>query len=183
MLRAAGEQGYADTTVGDVVARAAVSRSTFYAQFTDKQACFIAAFQFGIEHMLERMQSASVAGAVDAWRELARSDVVTYLDALTEEPAFALSLHVEVLAAGPAALERRAEMLGRFALRTAQLHELARQQEPSLPELPPEVFALYTGGFDELIRDTLRTQPPAALPALAKPVLTATYALFTGGRS
>jgi AcrR family transcriptional regulator len=179
MLQSVGDRGYATTTVGDVVAIAAVSRTTFYEQFIDKEACFLAAFNFGVEHMLSRMGEAwerHDAGA--GWRARLRSDLTAYLDALASEPAFAISLHVEVLAAGPAALEQRAQMLGLFATRTARLNELARTEEPDLPELPPEVFALHTGGLDELIRDRLRTQPPDTLPALAEPVLTATFSLF-----
>jgi AcrR family transcriptional regulator len=179
MLQSVGDRGYAATTVGDVVAIAAVSRSTFYEQFVDKEACFLAAFNFGIEHMLGRMEAAwEQHGAGVGWRARARSDLVSYLEALADKPAFAISLHVEVLAAGPAALEQRAHMLGLFAVRTARLNEIARSEEPELPELPPEVFALHTGGLDELIRDRLRTQPPDALPALAEPVLTATFSLF-----
>ena len=83
-----------------------------------------------------------------------------------------------MLAAGPAALEHRAQMLGLLASRIANFNELARSSDPELPPLPPAVFALYTGGLDELIRDRLRTASPEALRELVEPVLDATYALF-----
>jgi AcrR family transcriptional regulator len=178
------EKGYAPATVADIVDRASVSRTTFYEQFPDKEACFLAAFDFGVEYVLGRMLEAWEQHGADEqdWREHVRSDLSTYLRELASEPAFARALHVESLAAGPAALERRSQMFALFARRTQRVHELARAAEPSLPELPPEAFALHTGGIDELIRECLRTRDAASLPELAEPAVVATLALF-GDRS
>ena len=88
-----------------------------------------------------------------------RSDLTTYLDVLADEPALATTLHVEVLAAGPAALEHRAELLGVLASRIANLGDLAHRDDGAVRELPPAVFALFTGGLDELIRDRLGPDP------------------------
>jgi AcrR family transcriptional regulator len=172
------ELGYPATTVADIVARAAVSRSTFYAQFSDKEACFIAAYDFAMQHALARMTANAQAQAVQSWRERVRNDLTTYLDVLADEPALAITLHVEVLAAGPAALEHRAELLGVLASRIANLGDIAHQHDSAVRDLPPAVFALFTGGLDELIRDRLRTGSSQALHDLAEPVLEATYAMF-----
>jgi AcrR family transcriptional regulator len=177
------EKGYSATTVADIVDRASVSRSTFYDQFPDKEACFLAAFNFGVEDVLGHMRQAWEAlAAQDDWRAHVRSDLTTYLDVLAGEPAFAWSLHVEVLAAGPTALERRAQIFGIFTERTRRIHELAREQDASLPVLPGAVFELHTGGMDELIRECLRSRGASALPGLAEPAVAATLALF-GERS
>jgi AcrR family transcriptional regulator len=177
------EKGYAPTTVADIVDRASVSRTTFYEQFPDKEACFLAAFDFGVEYVLGRMLEAwEQHGAEDHdWREHVRSDLTTYLRELASEPAFARALHVESLAAGPAALERRAQMFALFARRSQRLQELARAAEPSLPELPSEAFALHTGGVDELIREWLRTRDAESLTELTEPAYAATLALFGAG--
>ncbi len=177
-LHCVAELGYPATTVADIVGRAAVSRSTFYAQFADKEACFIAAYDFAMQHALARMSAVAQAQAAQSWRERVRNDLTTYLDVLADEPALATTLHVEVLAAGPAALEHRAELLGVLATRIANLGELAHQRDSAVRQLPPAVFALFTGGLDELIRDRLRTGSSAALHDLAEPVLEATYAIF-----
>jgi AcrR family transcriptional regulator len=179
MLQCVAELGYATTTVADVVAHAAVSRSTFYAQFADKEACFIAAYDYAMAHALARMDATTAAATTpQSWRERVRNDLTTYLDVLADEPALATSLHVEVLAAGPTALEHRAELLGVLASRIANLGELAHRDDRAVRELPPAVFALFTGGLDELIRDRLRTGSSTALHDLAEPVLEATYAMF-----
>src|SRR6202042_2380927 len=97
---------------------------------------------------------------------------------LEHEPALAVTLHVEVLAAGAAALEHRAELLSVLASPIVNLNALGRHEDGALRELPPAVFALYTGGLDELIRDRLRTASTGGLHDLAEPVLEATYAMF-----
>lgn len=178
MLHCVDELGYAASTVADVVARAAVSRSTFYAQFADKEACFLAAYDFAMKHALARMDATTETAPRQTWRERVRSDLTTYLDVLADEPALATTLHVEVLAAGPAALEHRAELLGVLASRIANLGDLAQRDDTAVRPLPPAVFALFTGGLDELIRDRLRTGSSAALRELAEPLLEATYAMF-----
>jgi len=173
------EKGYGATTLGDVVERASVSRSTFYEQFPDKEACFLETFSFGVGFLLAQMQSALEAlGDQRDWKAELRSDLTIYLNVLAGEPAFASALIVEVLAAGPNALERRAEALALFTERLRRVHELARSQDPSLPELPPEVFVLQTGGLDELVRDHLRTHDAKTLPDLAEPVIAATLAML-----
>jgi AcrR family transcriptional regulator len=172
-------RGYASTTVADIVDRASVSRSTFYEQFPDKEACFIAAFDYGAEFMLGQMQQAWEAlDAKDDWRARVRSDLTTYLDVLGREPAFARALHVEVLAAGPVALARRAEILGVFSDRTRRLHDQARERDPSLPELPRVAFELHSGGVDELIRARLVRGELGELADLAAPLVRATLLLF-----
>jgi AcrR family transcriptional regulator len=173
------EKGYGPATLADIVDRANVSRTTFYANFPDKESCFLAAFSFGVEFALGRMRVAWEAVEPDPdWRARVRSDLTAYLDVLVKEPAFAWALHVEALAAGPAVLDRRAEMMALFTERTRRNHELARSQDPSLPALRPEVFAIHSGGLDELIRDRLRTAGTTALPELAEPVIAATLQLF-----
>ncbi|HTW11541.1 MAG TPA: TetR/AcrR family transcriptional regulator [Solirubrobacteraceae bacterium] len=177
MLHCVAENGYAPTTVADVVARAAVSRSTFYGQFADKEACFVASYEFAMEHVLETLEAGERATG-SGWRTQVRAALSAYLDALAREPAVAVTLHVEVLAAGPEALEHRARMLGLLATQIATLNAAARREQPELPEIPPAAFALYTGGLDELIRDRLRVGTPDGLRELVAPVLDATYALF-----
>src|SRR5438067_613553 len=80
------ERGYAAATVADIVDRASVSRSTFYEQFPDKEACFIAAFDYGVEFVLGRMQQAWEALKTPDWRDHVRSDLETYIGVLAREP-------------------------------------------------------------------------------------------------
>lgn len=178
MVQVIAEKGYAATTVADIVDCAQVSRRTFYEQFADKESCFLAAYDAGVEYVLGQIRSATDRGGEVGWRELLRSDMKTYLQTLAEEPAFAAALHVEAMHAGPAALARRAEIFAVFTERTRRVYELAREEDPSRPELPLEVFRIHTGGVDELIRDFLRERPPEQLPELAEPLTRATLAML-----
>ncbi|MEW6473773.1 MAG: TetR/AcrR family transcriptional regulator [Actinomycetota bacterium] len=180
MAAVVAEKGYAATTVADVVERAGVSRRTFYEQFADKEACFLAAYEAALAVVLERIRGAveTGAGAAAGWRDRARAGVEAFLALLASEPAFARALQVEILTAGPAALARRTSMLVMFSGVWRNVHERARSEEPSLPPLPDEVFMVLTAGFEELIRDCILTRGPAALPELADPVLRTVFAVF-----
>lgn len=179
MLRAVNDRGYQATTVADVVRRAAVSRSTFYARFADKEDCFIAAYRYARDLTLEVLaDSDGMRPQAAGWRSRVRVYITEYMDVLAAEPALPVTLHVQVLAAGPNALEHRAQMLGLLAARIAELDASARREQPELPEVPAAAFALYAGGIDELIRDRLRTGAAEGLRELVAPVLDATYSLF-----
>ena len=42
------------------------------------------------------------------------------------------------------------------------------------------MFPVLTAGFEELVRDCIRTEGPAALPRLAEPILRTVFAVFAG---
>lgn len=108
MAEAMREQGYVDTTVADVIARAGVSRESFYRLFISKADCFAAAFDAAAEILLHRISAAPALaeGSADPLDRVERA-VAAYLDTLAEEPAWARLFIVEVHAAGPEALARR----------------------------------------------------------------------------
>lgn len=178
MASTVAEKGYAATTVADVVERAGVSRRTFYEQFEDKEACFLAAYDTGLAVVFERIRGAAEGQPDAGWRDRARSGVEAFLALLASEPAFAQALQVEILTAGPAALDRRSTMLATFSGVWRTVHERARAEEAALPPLPDEVFPILTAGLEELIRDCLRTRGPDALPELAGPILRTVFAVF-----
>lgn len=173
--------GFAATTVADIVARAGVSRRTFYEQFPDKETCFIAAYDVGVELVLGRLRDAIAADPEADWSARAGASISTFMNVLADEPAFAYALHVEMLSAGPAALRRRAEVYALFAQLWRQLHVRARREDRRLAALPDEGYLALVGGLDELIRERLRTRGAIALPQLAGPATQVVMAFL--GRS
>ncbi|WP_205697684.1 TetR/AcrR family transcriptional regulator [Conexibacter sp. SYSU D00693] len=113
MADAVAEHGYARTTVAHVIKGARVSRETFYEQFADKEACFLAAYDHGVQHMQTRMRE-GLEEASGPPQERLRRALDAYFAAFLDRPSFARTFLVEVYAAGPAALERRAELQATF---------------------------------------------------------------------
>jgi AcrR family transcriptional regulator len=112
-VEVAAEVGYARMTVAQVIGRARVSRKTFYDVFTDREDCFVAAF----EQALDRAQALACAAYVreSSWRESTRAALARLLLLMDEEPALAKLCIVEALGAGERVLERRASVLEELA--------------------------------------------------------------------
>jgi AcrR family transcriptional regulator len=121
----AAERGAAEVNVSRIVARSGVSRRTFYEIFQGREECLLAALDDTIEQAGRRI----LAGyPVDApWRERVRAGLTALLVYLEEEPAAARLLIVESLAAGPHALQRRAQVLRTLAEVVAEGAQVARR--------------------------------------------------------
>jgi AcrR family transcriptional regulator len=180
MAHAVAAKGYAATTVADVVGGAGVSRKTFYEHFQDKEDCFLAAFDGGVEILVNAVERATLE-AQGEWREHIRAGVRAYLTTLAAVPDFARTFLVEVLAAGPRALERRGEVHRRFAELLKALHESYRADHPEeIPQLPDEVFIATVGAVNELVSDRVRGGRTADLPEL-EPVISYLQIAFLAG--
>jgi len=106
VAEAVAEQGYATTTVADIIARARLSRRTFYEHFTDKEECFLAAYDTVVEQMLTGVGRAYEGGGSE-WTRRVYEGLEAFIQYLVDEPAFARMCIVEVVAAGPEARGRR----------------------------------------------------------------------------
>lgn len=114
MAESMRDEGYARTSVAEVIRRAGVSRETFYQQFRSKEDCFVQALDTATEqlaHLLEHARRPTDDSPEDTFRRLLRR----YLQLLAEHAAFARLFLVEVYAAGPVAMARRAEWQRWFA--------------------------------------------------------------------
>jgi AcrR family transcriptional regulator len=128
------EVGYARMTVARVIQRARVSRKTFYDIFPDREECFLAAFEQGLEHARELAVEAYERQP--GWRDGVRSALARLLILMEEEPALAKLCIVDALGAGDRVLQRRAEMLEKLAVvvdRGRLVSQAARE--------PPQVTA------------------------------------------
>jgi AcrR family transcriptional regulator len=132
VVAAVAEKGYGRASVADVIGRARVSRETFYEQFADKEDCFLAAYDVGVEMVLAAMRDgartgggAGPDGAAGAPGEppverFGRA-LAAYLRTLAGQPTFARGFLIEVYAAGPRALAQRMELQSRFVDLVAEL--------------------------------------------------------------
>jgi len=116
MSEAVAENGYARTSVADVLKRARVSRETFYENFQNKEHCFNTAYDGAAAVLAAEIGAGlSESSAGRTTSERLKDLLHRYLVTLESEPALARTFLVEVYAAGPAALERRVEVQSRFA--------------------------------------------------------------------
>lgn len=173
MARTVAEQGYAATSVADVLREARISRRTFYERFADKEDCFLAAYDAIVELCHERVSAAF--GAAATWQEGIREGLDALLRVLAAEPAFARLAVVEVLAAGPRGLTRRDETMQRFAA----FVQVGRDEgaDPSAP--PPDLVAqAIVGGIYELVYSHIVRGETARLPELGGEMLHYTFMLL-----
>jgi AcrR family transcriptional regulator len=171
ITRAVADKGYARVTVGDVVSVAGVSRRTFYEQFKDKEDCFLAAYATGTESLIGQMVEDSVAIGNDAdWHEVLEVAIDSYVGGLASDAAFAKTFLVDVLGAGPAAVELRRQVYEQFVQQYVILARRAARQHPEIGEVPVVYLRALVGGIGELVQQHLLTKDAKTLPELA-PVL------------
>ncbi len=175
------DKGYLAATVSDVVAAAHVSRSTFYALFESKEACFLEAFRLGVE-MIERRAEAAALAAVGDARARLQAAVREYLSTLAAEPRFARSYLVEINTAGPAALLARDAALVRWSDQMRRSFEAIQREQPDL--VMPTADALFTlvAGFDGLVAVWVRGGRVGEIPALEPELSGTALALLEGTR-
>ncbi len=178
MIDSCAEKTYAATTITDIVARARISRTTFYKQFEDKRTCFEAA----LDHCIEQLQEAAAAAhsPEDEPGDATRKAATAVLQALAARPGLALILTGDAIAVDPMAIERyrkatipplealwarngrpgKAHTDPRLAFGQVQvliLNQIATGKADRLPELLPEIVYLAVspfGGHEEALNQS-----------------------------
>jgi AcrR family transcriptional regulator len=163
MANVVASKGYAASRVADVTHYAGVSRKTFYELFSDKEDCFLAAYDAITALLMQRMQQA-LERTEGKWEEQVRALVDAFLGFLAAEPSFARMCIVEVLGSGPRGLARRDAAIEAFfpVVDFVPRKQLSPGQE--LSELTP---AFVTGGILEIVYAAIRRGETESLPALA----------------
>ena len=166
VVEAVGVEGFARFTVEHVVARAGVSRRTFYQEFDDREDCFRTAFEDAVARV-----STVVAGGFEqerrrGWRAGLRGGLTALLWFLEDEPGLARLLVVDALAAGPSVLELRTSVLGQLAWVVDGGREQPRGRQP--PALTGEGVV---GAVFSVIHARLLAGDPAPLAELVAPLM------------
>ena len=154
-------KGYPATTVEDVTARAGVSRRTFYDLFTDKEDCFVAAYDRIVERAIGEASEAFAGGEGD-WPQRLAAGLRALIELFGAEPALARVVIVEVLAAGRRALEHRDAALARFAV----FFEGGRAGLPAMMEGQELLAQAVIGGLYEALYSCVLEGQTELLPEL-----------------
>lgn len=171
------EKGYAATTLTDIAKVAKVSRSAFYAQFSDKEACFLSAYEAAHHSLIEHLRRDQRADM--DWETRLRASVRSYLNFKRNYPELAFTLLVEIHAAGANARAKRDWGHQRFAELQRRMYLQRCEEAGATAVLPREIFLAAVAGVEEIAADYVcsgRTdQILAAEPAILY-VLKALYA-------
>lgn len=105
LIECVDEDGYRSTRVADVIARAGVSRKTFYEHFDNKEDCLLATYDFIAAEGMRQIEAAYHAAS--GWPARAEAAIGALFDSAIANPgALRLSL-LEINAIGPVGIERR----------------------------------------------------------------------------
>jgi AcrR family transcriptional regulator len=181
MIASVSAVGYAEVTVGEVVRRARVSRTAFYAHFADKEECFFAASSDGARQLFGHTLDAVRSLGPDAGDELVlRTALRAFLAFLVTEPAFARVFYVDLPGAGLRAQERLQTAYGRWAELNRRWHVRARRHNPQWPAVPDEVYRALVGATGELVRDMVAGGSTDRLPLLEDTLVRLHLAVLAG---
>jgi AcrR family transcriptional regulator len=179
MLRLVGRRGYAATSVPDVIAAARVSRNAFYAEFADKEACFLAGCERDLPQMIDAIRTAA-SGADRRWNVELWLGLSAYLRWWQERPEYAQAYFVELPRAGERAVEQRDAAYRPFLGMLGALAARARAADPSLPPLRASVPRLVVYGSTEFIAAEVREGRVATLTSSAGDLYHYAVALLAG---
>lgn len=156
------EIGYQAATVSKILARARISKITFYELFDNKEQCFLAAYDDALAQAFERIERACAAEQLAPAQQRLGAALDALLDFLAEEPDVARLCVVEVLAAGPAGRERRAATMDRFA---SMMEAFLAEASPDR-DLGPIAARALVGGAEEVVFGAIERNE-TDLPTLA----------------
>jgi AcrR family transcriptional regulator len=174
VAQAAAELGYAEMSVEAIIARAGVSRRTFYDHFKNKEDAFLAAYDAVVRQQARHIRRAYFEETTV--RQRLRAGIRAYMEFIASEPDLARMCIVEVLAAGPRAMAKRNEAMRMFAeIIEDNIHEL-------LPGCRRAALAAETivGGIHEVVFSRTLANRIDELPGLADDLLVTILMLDVG---
>jgi AcrR family transcriptional regulator len=177
VVHIASATGYQGLTVGAVIARAGVSRRTFYELFSDKQDVFLAAYDRVVTRLATDVATATGEG--ETWAEQIAYGLDTFLLRLASDPAIAHLCVVEILAAGPPGLNRRAVAMEVFR---GFLEPGTRHAPRNLP-IPALAAETAIGGVYEVVYTMVLQGRTAELPRLLPDLLQIALLPFLGAEA
>jgi AcrR family transcriptional regulator len=154
------DEGYGRMSVERVVARAGVSRKTFYDLFENREDCFLEAFDDALAHAA-RVVGEAYAGE-SSWRERIRAGLAALLALLDEEPELRAVCVVEALAAGPRVLAHRAQAVRALIAAVDEGRAEARGDPPPLTA-EGVVGAVFSVIHARALQDGAKPEPLSGL--------------------
>jgi AcrR family transcriptional regulator len=176
-VEAVEDVGYARMTVAQVISRARVSRKTFYDVFTDREDCFLAAFEQALNQATSIAQEAYQQES--NWRDGTRTALARLLIFMDEEPGLAKLCIVEALGAGERVLERRAQVLEQLA----EVIDRGRAATNATREPPAVTAEGVVGAIFAVLHTRVLEQGKEPLTQLLGPLMSMIVLPYLGARA
>jgi len=141
MVETVAEGGYDGAPVAVVVARAEVSRQTFYESFANREDCYRAAYEACFEFLCEQV---SAAPECETWSHSVRARLSSLLEALASHPGLASFFLISPLGVSEATAARHHQAF-------RDLVEVLVGEAPELLDDAAEIHAqAFAGGLSRL---------------------------------
>jgi AcrR family transcriptional regulator len=170
MVGSCAAKTFAGTTISDIVARASISRTTFYKHFDDKRACFAATVDACIEEV--RTVAREAHDSSDPPVEAVPKATAAILGLMAAKPALAQLLTGDAPGVEPAVVERYRQLL---IPAVAALWD--GSDGPPEPHMDP---SLAFGRAQVLIFNQIAAGEAEELPALLPEIVYVAVAPFAG---
>ncbi len=142
------EDGYAKTTIADIVRRARTSRRTFYEHFSSKDECFMALLA---EANADQVRSIAAAVDPDApWEQQARQAIEAWIASAESRPDLTLSWIRDGPSLGAAGRELTRESMEKFVELVTGLVDSAQFRSAGIGPVSRQRIIMLIGGLREL---------------------------------
>lgn len=169
MAHAVAAKGYADTTIADIVAEAAVSRRTFYEHFQTKADCLIALYEAASLNALKVLRDA-IDPAHD-WETQVGQAMNAYFGCLAQNPVLMRTLFIEILGLGAPGLAARRRVNAQIAGFMLDIVNAERSGRKRATPLTADIAMAVVGGINELVLQLIEQDRVSDLPQLAEPAV------------
>lgn len=173
----AAEKGYNAVTIADIVRHAGTAKRTFYQHFTDKQDCFIQAFDVAGAAIVTEIVRAG--DAVDDPIERIEVGVRAYLNAMQQMPYFSRLFLTESLASGPEIAARWMGWIELLADGLVGWRDESRVKHPEVPPLTRRQAIGVLSALNELVRFEILRGDVAAIGEIADELIDLAVGLLT----
>lgn len=169
MAQVVALNGYAATTIADIVQAACVSRRTFYEHFSTKSECLIALYEAASLAALNVLRDA--IDPEHAWQAQAEKAMTAYLDCLSQNPLLTRTLFVEILGLGMDGLAARRRVNLQIANFMLSLINTGSDKGKTGRLLSEDMAMAVVGGINELILQAIEQDRVNRLKELTRPAI------------
>lgn len=180
ILRATGElvakRGYNAVTIELIVKRAKVSYKTFYAHFSNKEACFLELFDAVMAQTRAQIDVALAAEAGAPWPQQVVAGLRALFDSFVADPLIARASIVEAPTVGPLIIERYEKAMTVLSPLLRQGRAIDMPQREELPETLEDTLAggVLWSAYQRLIvgeADRIEALLPEAIEFVLRPYI------------